>query len=122
MSNSQRPKAKRILSYLKNIPNLSWSERGEMILDDQLFRNSHIVDLVGGVIKKNLKTKPKGFEEFKLLLKNQNLPEQLVNFKTKKPILYSPLEQVPLKKVSFKTTPTRPKRIRKGKITRWESY
>ena len=86
LSSSHRPKAKRVLNYLKNIPTLKWSDKGEMILDGQLFTNSHIVDLVGGVIKQNLKTKPKGFEEFKLLLKIHNLPSQLVNFKTTPPL------------------------------------
>ena len=120
LPNSQRPKAKRVLSYLKNIPSLKWSEKGEMILDGQLFTNSHIVDLVGGVIKKHIKTKPNGFEEFKLLLKKHNLPEQLVNFKLKKTPPSSTLDKTPKKKNP--PTPTPSKRARRTKISRWESY
>ena len=108
-----RPKAKRILSYLNRIPDLTWTQKGEMKLGEKVFSNSHAVDLVGGVLRQKQNFKPEGIEDFIYLLKENNLPSDLVTHPQPR-IAPSPPKR-------SKATPL--KRLRnKNKTNRWMSY
>ena len=80
LSAAHRAKGKRILSHIKRIPELTWNQKGEMILNNKLYPNSHLEDLIRGVVNPKTKTTPEGISDFKALLKKTNIPSNLVTF------------------------------------------
>ena len=114
-----RKKAEVLLKILRSTPNVSWNTRGEVIVDSRPIPGSHIVDLVGHVIRPAHMTKspPPGSDAFSRVLKENNVPLTLVSQLKKSSPVRTPLSE----------TPYRPKRKRKRpkrlvESSQWESY
>ena len=74
----QKKKAEQLLEFMKNVPGLSWSERGEMVLHGRTYKDSHIVDLVNDVLRARKSKKPTGWEVLADALHAANIPQELV--------------------------------------------
>ena len=61
---TSRYKAKRILTAIRHIPELSWNERGELVYRQSTIPQSNIVELVSDILKSNRKDRPIGRSEF----------------------------------------------------------
>ena len=119
LSAAQRSKGRRILNYVKRIPELTWSQKGEMLLNNKLYPNSHLEDLIKGVVSPKSKSRPEGLEDFKELLKKNNIPTNLINFPQINlqdlPLTPSVIEK------KHKKTP-KSKRLRSRQITSWVRF
>ena len=80
VSDKFRPKARRLLAFLKRQPGVSWTDRGELSVGGHVYRGSHIVDLVSKSVKPSraTKTAPAGWEPFVDVLKRGNVPLDLM--------------------------------------------
>ena len=81
ISDKFRSKGRRLLSFLKNVPNLTWTERGEVKIGDRLYRDSHIVDLISHSVKPVRRGGglPSGWKAFTEILKKSNAPRDLLS-------------------------------------------
>ena len=81
VSKTYRPKAGRLFSFLKSIPDVSWTDRGELQVGRQVFRGSHIVDLVSKSVKPPRwgGAEPTGWRAFVNLLRKWNVPLDLLS-------------------------------------------
>ena len=75
-----KPKAERLLTYLKREPDLAWTDRGELVVDGHVVTDSHLVDLINDVIRPKRTTSPNpvGWEPFMSVLKRINVPKELI--------------------------------------------
>ena len=78
-----KSKAKRMLRFLKSVPNVSWTSKGELKVGDKVINNSHAVDLVSAAVKPvsratNPPPLPTGWHEFAQVLKQHNVPRDMV--------------------------------------------
>lgn len=76
---SYRRKAKALLLYLKGVPGFSWTENGEVVIDNSTINRSNIVDLVKHASRNHKKFHPHGMLEFYTKLAQVNTPECLVD-------------------------------------------
>ena len=81
ISDKFRGKGRRLLSFLKNVPNLTWTERGEVRIGDRVYRDSHIVDLISHSVKPARRGggSPSGWQAFMDILKQSNVPRDLLS-------------------------------------------
>ena len=81
LSDRYRSKGRRVLSFLRAIPNVSWTDRGELKVGERVHRGSHIVDLVSKVVKPARKgdVEPMGWRAFMSVLKSSNAPTDLMS-------------------------------------------
>ena len=72
-------KAQALLERIKRQPNMSWTERGELVFEGEVIKGSNIVDLVNDVLR-NRKTfdHPQGWRQFARALRQSNVPHDLV--------------------------------------------
>ena len=78
-----RSKVKRMLNFLKSVPNVSWTSRGELKVGDTVIDNSHAVDLLSAAVKPvsraaNPPPLPTGWHKFAQVLKQHNAPKDMV--------------------------------------------
>ena len=78
-----KSKAKRMLTFLKSVPNVSWTSRGELKVGDKVIDNSHAVDLLSAATKPvsraaNPPPLPTGWHEFAQVLLQHNAPKDMV--------------------------------------------
>lgn len=115
-------KAKRLLRIIRNNPEAEWNSRGEFIYRQRTIPNSHIIDLIGDVLRKsnNLSPPPLGWEEFARMLKSINVPRELVpNTQRWKFITKEEEEERPTQLPTI-TSSTRKSR-RRAKAIEWKS-
>jgi hypothetical protein len=74
-----KKKAERLLHHLKQNPELSWNDRGEISVQGQTIKNSNLIDLVNDVLRqrKNI-PQPTGWENFAAALSQTNVPQDLI--------------------------------------------
>lgn len=115
MPATQQYKAKRIMRHLKDNPEASWTDKGELIYRQSTIPNSDIVDLVSDALKtKSIGEPPAGWEEFAKALKSSSAPEELVaNIKSRNII------KEPADAVKKQTTPIAKRVKQKIKKPRW---
>ena len=70
---TSRYKAKRILTAIRHIPELSWNDRGELVYKQSAIPRSNIVELFADILKSNRKDRPAGWSEFAEGLASSNL-------------------------------------------------
>lgn len=76
---TQQYKAKRLMNYFKKVPDIEWSEKGELIYRQHIIPNSHIIDLVSDILKKKTVGKnPEGWQEIVNILREANVPREFV--------------------------------------------
>ena len=76
-------RAKTLYDKLNTIPELKWSDKGEMICNDQLIPGSNVVDLVHTFAKPGRRgaAKPMGWHEFGRALLANNVPRTIITNK-----------------------------------------
>src|SRR6218665_252345 len=72
-----KSRASRLLNHLQNIPNVSWRERGELILKQRLIPKTQLIDLVNDLIRKRATiTAPVGCKQLANVLRKSNVPQE----------------------------------------------
>ena len=86
--------ASKLLTQLKSNPNVRWSAKGELVLNDATIPNSHIVDLVNDLMRKRTSTSaPIGWSQLAKVLKDSNIPHELIGNKDRWQYITSPSSQ-----------------------------
>lgn len=77
---TMRKKAERLLNTMKRNPDLlRWNERGEIVHQGQVVKNSNLVDLVNDVLRKRKRAgTPPGWKPFASALGHANVPRDLI--------------------------------------------
>jgi len=71
--------ASRLLTHIKNNPDVTWSEKGELVLKTTTIPKTHIVDLVNDLLRKRTSTpSPTGWKQLADALKDYNIPRELI--------------------------------------------
>ena len=73
-----KKRAHLLLKRLKQDPHLDWNEKGELIHKGRTIENTHINDLVQGILRKRKRHTPYGWKMFADALKESNVPQDLV--------------------------------------------
>lgn len=75
-------KAKRLLDFTRSIPELSWTKKGELTVNQKVYPDSHIVDLISAAVRpRSVRGRPGGlpYAEFLRVLQAANTPKDLVS-------------------------------------------
>ena len=73
-----------LMSYLKDGANIGWNERGELKIKDQLIPGTNISDLVHETLRaRKLDAAPKGWKLYADVLKESNIPKDLIGNKAR---------------------------------------
>jgi hypothetical protein len=76
---TMQKKATRLLNLMKTNPELRWNERGEIFYQDQVVKNSNLVDLVNDVLRKRKRVgTPTGWKPFATALGRMNVDRDLI--------------------------------------------
>ena len=80
MPKTFKEKARRLLVHLDHIPNLKWTDKGEMVISDQVIPGTNIRDLFSDVLrkKKTMFSTEQGLRSFVDLLKSTNVSRELI--------------------------------------------
>ena len=71
--------ATRLLTHIKNNPEVSWSEKGELVLKTTTIPKTHVVDLINDLLRKRTSTpSPTGWMQLADALKDYNIPRELI--------------------------------------------
>ena len=76
-----RKKAKLLVSWLENNPDLSWDEDGRVKMYGKPVAWSNIIDLVNDVLRQRKDTEPRRWEPFAEVLRDMNVPQDFVGNK-----------------------------------------
>ena len=78
-------KARRLMRYLKDDPDVRWSDKGELIYRKSLVPNSHMIDLVTDIFKRSSTSnvEPEGWQDFVRGLVEANVPTSLITNKAR---------------------------------------
>lgn len=72
-------RASRLLKHIKNNPQVGWSEKGELILQNNTIPNTHVIDLVNDLMRKRTSARtPNGWKQLADVLKDHNVPHELI--------------------------------------------
>ena len=74
---SYRNKARTLLDYIIKSKQLTWNERGEIMLDQHTVHGSHIVDLLKYTLFPYKHFTPLGIDQFRSALQAINIPRSL---------------------------------------------
>ena len=79
-----KKKAERLLIRLKVNPEIKWNDRGEISINGRYIRRSNLIDLVNDVLRaRKTAPDPTGWEEFADVLRNSNVPQDLIGNPTR---------------------------------------
>lgn len=78
---TMRKKAKLLISWLQDHPNLSWDEDGSVKMYGKPIPGSNIVDLVNDVLRQRKGIEPTGWQPFAETLREMNVPQDFVGNK-----------------------------------------
>src|SRR6218665_3905574 len=71
--------ASRLLTHIKSIPGIRWSDKGEMVLKNSVISKPHIVDLVNDLLRKRTSTSTTtGWKQLADALEEYNIPRELI--------------------------------------------
>ena len=79
-----RSKGRLLIDHLKDATDLRWNERGELILSGEKVHGSNVSDLVNEIVRpQKLSTEPKCWRTFATVLKESNVPIDLIGNKAR---------------------------------------
>ena len=79
---SLQNKGKLLIDYIKDETDLKWNGRGELIIKDEVMKDSNVSDLIHEVLRtRKLSTTPKGWNVFTKSLKDSNIPMDFIGNK-----------------------------------------
>ena len=74
-----KSQASRLLTHIKNNPDVTWSEKGELVLKNKTIPKTHVVDLLNDLLRKRTSTpSPSGWKQLANALKDYNIPHELI--------------------------------------------
>lgn len=83
-----KDKLKKLLHYLKQQPGFHWNMRGEVIINNDIIKNSHIIDWLRDiVIPTENRHHPEGIHHFYQYLKSIHIPMSIISSSKKKKFL-----------------------------------
>ena len=89
---TMQQKGRALLDHLKEATDLKWNERGELVHQGEIIRDSNISDLMNETVRARKDSiKPKGWDLFAQVLKESNVPLELIGNKNK----WNPIEFTP---------------------------
>ena len=101
---SYRGKASRLLKFLDRLPDVRWTNRGELELAGRVYGRSHIVDLLNRSVRpfsqKGVRGRPAGWEVFSRVLSDSNVPQDLLSASVRRE-LAEPVSSVTRSKLGF---------------------
>src|SRR5688572_17931575 len=110
-----KSQASRLLTHIKNNPDVTWSEKGELVLKNTTIPKTHAVDLVNDLLRKRTSTSsPSGWKQLANALKDDNIPHELIGNEDRWKYINSSHNE------SFAVGPNR--RQRKRQRLDWEPY
>lgn len=71
-------KGRVLLKRLRHNPDVSWNDRGELIVRGRLVSGSHIADLLNDIARRRKNFEPQGWQAFADVLRESNVPRELV--------------------------------------------
>ena len=72
-----KARAKALLGLLPDT-NISWNQRGELLIDKRCIEGTNICDLIKSVLWSYKNYSPKGYDDFVKALASNNVPETLI--------------------------------------------
>ena len=123
--------ASRLLTHIKNNPDVGWSEKGELVVKNTVVPKTHVVDLINDLMRKRTSARtPNGWKRFADALKDHNIPHELIgnedrwsyineSFDPDEPVIPTPIRR---STVSRKPTTSNVGRKTFRKRTPWELY
>src|SRR5688572_19801910 len=90
-----KSQASRLLTHIKNNnPEITWSSKGELVLNETAIPNTHAVDLVNDLMRKRTaSTTPNGWKRLADALKESNVPRELIGNKDRWGYISAPSEE-----------------------------
>src|SRR5688572_17009409 len=74
-----KSQASRLLTHIKNNPDVTWSEKGELVLKNTTIPKTHAVDLVNDLVRQRTSMpSPSGWKQLANALKGYNIPHELI--------------------------------------------
>lgn len=70
--------ASALLEFVKNIPELKWNNKGEMIIDGQRVSNTNIVDLIHDFSRSRKRPPAEGAIQLAAIMKKYNIPRECI--------------------------------------------
>jgi hypothetical protein len=111
-----KSQASRLLTFLKNNPDISWSSSGELVLKNTPIPKTHVVDLVNDLLRKRTSSSlPTGWRQLADALKDSNIPYELIGNKDRWKYINAMPEETP------PVSPIR-RRERLQKLPTWVPY
>ena len=109
--------ASRLLTHIKNNPDVNWSEKGELVLKNKTIPKTHVVDLVNDLLRKRTSTpSPSGWMHLADALKDYNIPHELIGNDDR----WKYINDVHYE--NFAVAPIRRQRRKQRKQIAWEPY
>ena len=113
-----REKGRSLLGHMKDVSDMTWNERGEILQNGEPIVGSNIYDLLNEVIRSRKQSnEPKGWDVFSKALKSSNVPMELIGNKTRwnTEKTTPPLKQRLSRQELFDISKPNPKRIKRSK-------
>lgn len=123
--------ASRLLTHIKNNPDVGWSEKGELVVKNTVVSKTHVVDLINDLMRKRTSARtPNGWKRFADALRDHNIPHELIgnedrwNYINESVDSGEPVVPIPVRRsiVSRKSTTSNVGRKTLGKRMNWELY
>ena len=123
-----KKKAQLLINRIKAHPQLTWTDRGEMVYKDQVMANTNVSDLVNDVLRRRKHFEPHGWQTFARALKDTNVPQNLIGHHERWQWMQHP-QEVPI--ASTAASPAAPLRKKKTRVVstrvprgvqRWSAY
>jgi len=109
--------ASRLLTHIKNNPDVNWSEKGELVLKNKTIPKTHVVDLVNDLLRKRTSTpSPSGWKHLADALKDYNIPHELIGNDDRWKYIND------MHYENFAVAPIRRQRRKQRKQIAWEPY
>ena len=109
--------ASRLLTHIKNNPDVNWSEKGELVLKNKTIPKTHVVDLVNDLLRKRTSTpSPSGWMHLADALKDYNIPHELIGNDDRWKYIND------MHYENFAVAPIRRQRRKQRKQIAWEPY
>lgn len=118
-----KAQASRLLGHMNANPDITWSDKGELILKDTIIPKTHAVDLINDLLRKRISTaNPTGWTQLADVLKEDNIPRELIGNEDR--WKYITGEQQASPAVTPKSSGKRKKRqqVQLKKRFNWEAY
>lgn len=121
-------KAARLYNNLLSNDQISWNTEGEVTIMSKMYKNSDIVQLVSNAVKSKSTTNPRGWNEFRKVVLNMEIPDKILGSNINKERAVSPPSTPHRgKKVSPKRTETPKTESQYGRtyrpyVTQWARF